>query len=269
VTARAAGARSLTWAAARRDAVAKPALQITALLLGVVVWQLVGEAKPRVVASFTTVLAAGVQLGHDGQLWQVLGRTLGEMAIGYVAALAVGIPLGVVMALNRPVERAADMYLGWLLAIPEIAMIPFFVVAFGVDLAAQVAVVVAFALPVVVKNTLAGLVGVDHSLLEMATSFELNRIQVITKVLLPGALPLIMVGARMGLSRALLGVIGAGFFVQLFGLGGLIYLSETTFNLGVMFFGILVVMILAMAVSVGLQWLDRRLTFWNKDAGSR
>ena len=259
----------MSSAALNREALAKPALQAAALLIGVALWQVVGELKPRVIAPFTTVLSSGVALGQEGQLWQILGRTLGEMGAGYLVALAVGIPLGVLMALNRPVERAADMYVGWLLAIPEIALIPFFIVAFGVDVACQLAVVVAFALPVVVKNTLAGLVTVDQSLLEMATSFELSRLQVISKVLLPGALPMIMVGARLGLGRALLGVIGAGFFVQVSGLGGLIYLSQTTFNLGGMFFGILMVMALGMAASIGLQSVDRRLTFWSRDAGSR
>lgn len=251
-----------------RDALLKPALQIAALLLGIVIWQLVGEAKPRIVAPFTTVLSSGLDLGRSGELRDIIGSTLGEMMLGYLIALAIGVPLGVAMALNPAVERSADMYVGWLLAIPEIALIPFFIVAFGVDLAAQLAVVIAFALPVVVKNTLAGLVSVDSALLEMAVSFEVSRRQIILKVLLPGALPMIMVGARQGLGRALLGVIGAGFFVQVFGLGGLIYLSQTTFRLGSMFFGILMVMIVAMAASIALQAVDRRLTFWNKDAAS-
>ena len=254
--------------AAGRQALLKPALQVAALLLGIVVWQLVGEAKPRIVAPFTTVVMSGISLGHDGQLVSILGSTVGEMLLGYLVALVVGIPLAIAMALNKGVERSADMYVGWLLAIPEIALIPFFIVALGVDLAAQLAVVVAFVLPVVVKNTLAGLVSIDASLLEMAASYEANKLQVVFKLLLPGALPMIMVGARMGLGRALLGVIGAGFFVQVFGLGGLIYLSQTTFNLGAMFFGILMVMILAMAASISLQAVDRRFTFWNKDAGS-
>lgn len=258
--------RSSTSPAA--DTLVKPALQVAALAIGVIVWQLVGFAKPHLVAPFSTVAVTAGQLARSGSIWGPVGQTLGELLLGYLLALAVGIPLGIAMALNRAVEKAADMYLGWLLAIPELAMIPFFIIAFGVGLAAQLAVVVAFALPVIVQNTLAGVVSAQPSVLEMASSFELNRRQVVTKVLVPGALPMILVGARMGLARSLLGVIGAGFFIQLFGLGGMIYYAETTFDLGAMFLSILLVVIIAFAASLAVQAIDRRLTFWKGDAGA-
>lgn len=252
----------------RADALVKPALQLAALTVGVIVWQLVGTAQPHLVAPFSTVALTAGQMARSGSIWSPIGQTLGELLLGYLLALMVGIPLGIAMALNRDVEKAADMYLGWLLAIPELAMIPFFIIALGVGLAAQLAVVVAFALPVIVQNTLAGMMSAQPSVLEMARSFELDRSQVVTKVLVPGALPMIMVGARMGLGRSLLGVIGAGFFIQLFGLGGMIYYYETTFDLGAMFLSILLVVMVAFASSIAVQEIDRRLTFWKGDTGA-
>lgn len=249
----------------------RSAVKAASLAAGIAIWQVVGTWQPHILASFTAMLAGAAIAAHARgplNLGAGVALTLEDMLVGYGVALAVGIPLGVLMGLNRTVQRIADMYLGWMLAIPEIALIPFFIVALGLGTAARLAVVLVFALPVIVQNTLAGVASVSPSWLEMAQGFEASRRQIALKVQLPGALPLVLTGARMGLGRALMGIVSAGFFIQMTGLGGLVYYYQDNFQLGAMFFAILVVVVIGLAASEGIQFIEQRLTRWNRDAAS-
>lgn len=254
--------------AAGRRARLVPALSWLSLLAGAIVWQLVGTLNPHLMAPLTSVLASGVSLAHGGQFWGPVGVTVLDMFIGFAFAFVVGLPLGVGMGLNATTHRIADMYLNWMLSIPEVALIPFFMIAFGLGFGARMAVIFVFALPVIVQNTLAGIVGVSPNLTEMARSFEVGTRAMILKVLVPAALPMILTGARMGLARSLLGIIAAGFFIQLLGLGGQIFYFENTFQLGHMFFAIFMVIVISLLVQSGMERLNARLTHWNRNAAA-
>lgn len=241
------------------------AYEVAALLCGVVVWQIMGMLNPHLVASFTRVLGGGLKLAQKGVLWTDVQVTVVDMLVGFLGAVLIGVPLGCLMGLNQGVNRIAEMYLNWLLAVPEVAFIPFFVILFGLGVESRLMVVFVFALPVIVQNTRAGIVSVSTSLVEMGISFEVPRWDQVVKIFLPGSLPLMLEGIRMGLGRSLMGVVAAGFFIQMAGLGGMVYLFQNNFQLGRMFFGVLCIVIVGLLASRAIQAVNRRLTRWKKD----
>jgi NitT/TauT family transport system permease protein len=237
--------------------------EIGALIVGIGVWEAVGKGYPHLIPPVGQVWSAAVGYSESGALWSQLGDTLRELLIGYAATMVAGVLLGVFMGLSRTAGRIADMYLNWMLSAPEIALIPFFIVVFGFSSLTQLVVVMVFALPVIAQRTVDGVLNVPKDLVEMSRSFEAGRLRTIVHVVLPASLPSIMVAARLGFARALLGVVAAGIFVQEFGLGGQIYFYEQNFDLPSMFTYLVAVVILALAASRGLQWLERRVTHWS------
>jgi len=240
--------------------------ELAALLVGVAAWEAVGRHYPNLIPPASKVWSAGVGFGKTGQLWRELGVTLRDLFIGYAITMAVGVLLGVLMGLSRRFGRIADMYLNWMLSAPEIALIPFFIVVFGFGSNARMVAIAVFALPVIAQRTAEGIINVPKELIDMARSFQVSRLATIRRVILPASLPSIMVAARLGFARALLGVVAAGIFVQQFGLGGQIYYYEQNFDLPSMFVYLFVVIVLALVGSRGIQWLDRRVTHWNTGA---
>lgn len=242
-------------------------VEICSLLAGLVVWELVSRSQPHLLPSVQRIASAARREGASGELWSEVGVTMRDLGVGLVISLSAGLVLGVAAGMSAAVAKAANMYLGWMLAVPEVAMIPFFVAALGYGYTTRLVVVIVFSLPVVVQRVLLGVQRVPRALGDMARSFEVSRSQYIKKVMLPAALPSIMVGVRLGFSRAMLGIVASGIFIQLFGLGGQVYLYEQNFDLARMFLYLLVIIVISLLVTRVIQRIDRMVTHWNKDAG--
>lgn len=242
--------------------------ELSALLVGVAIWEIIGRTKPHVLPSVDHVWSAGVGLSQHGGLWAQIGVTLRDLLIGFAIAMVVGSVLAVLMGLSKVVARVANMYLYWLLAVPEIALIPFIVVAIGYSTKARFAVILIFSLPVITQRIMEGVLNVPSQLLYMSHSFEAGTWRRITRVILPAALPSVMVAARLGFARSLLGVVSAGIFMEEFGLGGQLFLYQQRFALPEMFVFLLAVIIVGVVGTRVIQWLDKRVTSWNVGAAA-
>lgn len=242
-------------------------IEICSLVAGLVVWVFVSHSQPHLLPSLQRIALAARQEGGSGELWSEIAVTMRDLGVGLAVSIAAGLVLGVAMGMSAAVAKAANMYLGWMLAVPEVAMIPFFVAALGYGYTTRVVVVIVFSLPVVVQRVLLGVQRVPRALKDMARSFEASRSQYIKKVMLPAALPSIMVGIRLGFSRAMLGIVASGILIQLFGLGGRVYLYQQNFELARMFLYLLVIIVISLLITRLIQRIDRMVTHWNQDAG--
>lgn len=234
------------------------------LLVGVGIWEAVGATYPRLLPPLN-VLA--VTAWHDviggTALWSSIGGTMLDVAISFSVAMIVGVALGIVMGASQVTSRIANMYLYWLLAVPEIAMVPFYIILFGFGLEARLIIVFVFAIPVITQRVLVGVNAVNPSLKNMARCYELSRMQMLRKVVLPAVVPSIFVGARLGFARAMLGIITAGFFLQLYGLGGAIYNFEQVLAIVQIFVYLGALILISLIITRGIQYLDSRLTPWS------
>lgn len=259
------------WPASANRAAEDPAgvrlrWELAALLAGVGIWEAIGKGYPREVAPPTQVWSTGVTLARTGELGDQLAVTLRDLFIGFAVAMLAGVLLALLMGLSRRIARIADMYLYWLISAPEVALIPFIVVLLGYSGIARFVVIQIFALPVIAQRTMEGVRSVPTSLHDMAGSFEVTSWRRVTRITIPAALPSIMVAARLGFARSILGVVSAGIFMQLFGLGGRIYFYQQQFDLPAMFLYLITVIVLGVAGTRAIQWLDRRVTRWSTSA---
>ncbi|MGH2628777.1 MAG: ABC transporter permease [Anaerolineales bacterium] len=236
---------------------------VLSLLGGIAAWEIAGRTLGLAfLPPFSAVVSAGAELVGSAEVRRHLGVSLVSLTIGFGLAVGLGLPAGAVMGRFRKIEHFFDLYLHALLATPSLIYIPILFAWFGVGRATQMAVIFLYAFFVIVANTMAGVRSGDAGLAEMARSFGAGGRQVFFRVVLPGALPLVMAGLRLGMARAMKGMINGEMFIALMGLGALIRTYGGRFD-SVRVLGVLLLIVTVAVLGVGLvQVLERRLTRW-------
>lgn len=253
--------RRLGAAAWRRGASARPAL--LALLIGACAWEAIGRLwQIPFLPPLSNVLRTTAGLIAGGEILGYLAASMTALLLGYVLAVVAGVTLGLLMGRYRKVEYALDPYINAMLATPKIVLVPVLFALFGMSRSVQVAIVFLSAFFVIVINTMSAIRHVDPSTLEMARSFGASERQLFTKVLLPGSLPLTMAGLRLGMGRAVKGMINAEMLIVVFGLGGLLSAYGDRFDAEGVFAVLLIVVGVALLCSFVVQSIERRVTRW-------
>ena len=201
--------------------------------------------------------------------WQSFLASLGAtvsaafmgFAIGVVCALAIGVLLSQVSVLNR----IADPFITVLTGLPRIALAPLFVLWFGINDVAKIALSFSLVFFIVLINVLAGFQSVDQDLVVMAKSFGAQKRQVVAGVALPASFPVLFAGLRLGVVFSILGVIASEMTASQDGLGlDIVRFGQTLEPNGI--FAALVVLAAAMAVLNGvLRAIESRLLKWVPD----
>jgi NitT/TauT family transport system permease protein len=227
-------------------------------------WELYAtRAKLLLVPTFTGTLRGVGQLILDPKVWKAFLISNQALVVGFGIAAVLGILLGLAAARYRRVEGFVDPYLSILLVTPMAALIPILIMSLGVQsLASRVFLVVVFAIPVVIVNSRAGVRQVDPGLIEMATSFGAGEREIWRKILLPGALPAIMTGVRLGLGRAVTGMVIIELLMVAAGIGGLILNYQGKFQANLLY-GVIVLVVLEALILVSLvRVIEGRVAPW-------
>ena len=239
-----------------------------AVALFLVVWQLLGQfeiVRSDLISYPTEVVATFVRLCANGELGSNALVTLIEFVQGFVPAVVIGIAAGVVLALVRPLRELLDPVLTAIYTAPAIAFIPIIVVWFGVGPGSKIAIVFISAVFPVMINTRVGVNETAEPWLRAVRAFGANRWEVVTKAILPGAVPSIMAGIRLGLGRGIVGVIAAEMYVALAGIGHEIQVYSSAARAAEII--VLVVVIAAfgfLCVSL-LRGVEARMGTWQLD----
>ncbi len=233
----------------------------------VVAFLLLWEWAARVPVSFNfpspwATLTALAALVRSGALLDASFTSLQSLVLGFGSAVVLGVPLGLVMGVVRPVGRVARVYLDLLIALPTAALIPLVILSFGINVASSAVIVFVFSAPFVTMNAYGGVRDVRPGLVEMAWAFDASWGQLFTRIVLPGALPMILAGIRYALSRAFVGLIVAELLLSPFGLGRLIMASRSMFEHDKMFATVLWTLLLAGAALAALARMEARLLRW-------
>jgi ABC-type nitrate/sulfonate/bicarbonate transport system permease component len=242
-------------------------LRLLSLITLGAAWEIAGRTgNARLLPPISKVLSAWFDLLVSGQLFQALGVSLQALTIGFVLSVLFGVPLGLLMGRYRRLEAFLDIYMTALLTVPMISFIPFLVIAFGLGLHSRVWIVFLFAFVIIAINTTAGVRNVDPTLTEMAKSFGAKESELFVKIILPAALPMIMAGIRLGMGRAVLGMVTSEMILAVVGFGAMLMTFSASFNSAALFATILTIVLLAVALLALIQNLDRRLTPWRAAA---
>jgi len=238
-------------------------LRGTSLIAFLALWQ--WAAWVPVSFNFPTPWATLIALVHmvvSGELLQATATSLQSLALGFGVAIVIGVPLGLVMGVARGFGRVARVYIDLLIALPTAALIPLVILSFGISIASSAVIVFVFSAPFITMNAYGGVRDTRPRLVEMARSYGASRLQLFARVVLPSALPMILAGMRLGLSRAFLGLIVAELLLSPFGLGRLIMNSRSMFEHDKMFATVVWTLILSGVALALLAKLEGRLLRW-------
>jgi NitT/TauT family transport system permease protein len=167
----------------------------------------------------------------------------------------------------RLLGRTLEVYANALAATPRVAFVPLIIVLLGLGFEAKVTITFLGAVMPVVISTYAGVLDADGELVEMARSAGASRSQVFRRILLPGALPFIVVGLRLGATIGLISTVVAELYTAVRGLGGLLALYGNTFQMAPYFVVVLLLAAIGTILSHGLRLLEARLAPWRSDGG--
>ena len=237
----------------------------TSVLGGFILWEIVSRSvftNRLIIVPFSTVMITMWNLGRSGELWKNIYASLTEFVVGFFLATVAGVFLGFLTGTSKRAREYLEPLISALYATPLVALIPFYIVVFGIQLASKVALVFTIAVFPIVINTQAGILSVERNLLEVASSFRASRLQIFFKVQIPAAIPFVISGLRLGVGRALTGVVVAEFFFATAGLGFMISIASQNFDTARVLLGVLIFS-LAGVVAIGfLQRLEKRMAPW-------
>jgi NitT/TauT family transport system permease protein len=212
--------------------------------------------------TFSETAVALFHLVGTEALWKALWVSNQALVIGYAAALLAGLPIGVWMGASPVIGRIAGVYLTIMLMTPTAALIPLILIAVGLNTGARAIVVFLFSVPFVVLNTRAGMTEVDRSLVEMARAFCATRWQILWRAVIPATLPAMIVGARVGLSRAFTGMVMVELLLIAVGLGRLILDFQARYEAASLYAVIVVMLLEAALLMKATRWLEGYIMPW-------
>jgi NitT/TauT family transport system permease protein len=192
----------------------------------------------------------------DGTLITAFAITLQPLVIGLLASVFIGVTIGVAMGLNRLVEWLGAPVFIIAQSAPLAALIPILTFAYGIGLASKVLTVCIMAMPVIVLNSLNAVRHTPASLIEMGQAFLGSRSQLILKIILPAAAPVIFAGLRLGCAAGFIGVILAELLITPTGIGDIITYNQSIAEYSKMYAAIFSIIVFSVLFIEALEWIE-------------
>ena len=234
--------------------------------LTVIAFLAIWEIAPRagmVDASYTSqpsrVIAAGLEIVSTGGFLHDVVVSLSEFAIGFAFAIGIGVPLGLLLGRFPLLRYLLDPPIMAIYATPHLALLPIVVVWLGIGMQSKIAVAFVGGVIPILVNSMAGVRGVERSWVVAARSFCAGKWDVFVKVILPASLPSVILGIRLGLSRAVLGVVVGEMYQSQAGVGNEIMRYGSEFRTDYLLFEVLLVSLFGLTATSAVRALEEKL----------
>lgn len=214
---------------------------VVSISILVVIWQLVyatGKYEPSLLPSPMDVLSSMKELLEDGTLFLHIKVSMTRFLIGYTTASISAIVLGLILGWYQKLWAFIDPIVQVLRPVSPIAWFPFIVLWFGIGDAPAIVIIFIAAFFTVLLSTVNGVSKVDPVYLKVAQTFELNQLQLLTKIVLPAAFPMIANGLHMALGSAWIFLVAGEMVGAQSGLGYLIIDARNSLRLDLVLAGI-------------------------------
>jgi NitT/TauT family transport system permease protein len=209
-------------------------------------WEIAGRVPVSFAfPTFTETIAAFWVLLVDGTMFVAYVETLKPLVVGVLISAFVGVGIGLAIGLSRMSDWLLSPVFVVMQTAPLAALIPLLVMIYGIGLTSKVAVVLIMAMPVIVLNTSGAVRNTPVSIIEMAQAFLGTKRDVIFKVILPAASPIIFAGLRLGVSAGFIGAILAELKITPTGVGDIITYSRSIADYPSMYAAIMSIILLA------------------------
>ncbi len=247
-------------------------LALCSPLVLLLVWEIaaqVGWLNRQFFPPPSSILGTFLVLWERGVITSALWATTQRVVVGFAFGAIPAIALGLVLGLSRPLRLALLPVANILYSLPKIAILPLVLLIFGIGETSKIVVTAISVFFLVLLNTVAGVQGIDRLLFDVARDFGANRWQAYRTVALPGALPLVLAGCKLGLGFALIVVVGTEFVAAgaREGVGVLIWESWQVLNIEAMYVGLILTAIVGWALNLIIDEIEVGLLPWRAEHG--
>lgn len=246
----------------------KWAIMIRGLILPVsvlILWQIAGTFELISKTLLPTPLAIGrafIDLLASGELFQHLQISVYRAAVGFLLGGGLGLLLGIISGLFRRAEETLDPTVQMLRMIPHLAITPLFILWFGFGEFSKILLIAKGAFFPLYVNTFLGIRNADSKLFDVARILEFNRWKQITKLVIPAAMPNVLLGLRLSLGVAWLGLVVAELMGSSEGVGYLIMDARQFSQTEIVFVGIIIFAVVGKATDSLVRLLEKKLLKW-------
>jgi ABC-type nitrate/sulfonate/bicarbonate transport system permease component len=209
----------------------------------------------------TGIIQAGINEVQLERFWVDVRFSFTEFILGYLLAIVLAIPIGLASGWYRRLQYVLDPWFNFLNSLPRFALLPVIVIWVGLGIQSKIAVVFLGAFFAIVIPTVQGVRTVDRRFVDVATSFGSSRAKMFREVVLPATVPFIVTGLRLGVARALIGVVTAELYAANDGLGVMIKKASEQFQTDRLLFGVL---IFTFAGIIGVELIRRFETYFQR-----
>lgn len=234
---------------------------------GLVLWEVLTRLlleNELLIPPFSSVMASLWTLTTSGKLNAHLEATLLEFACGFSTACVIGVVLGYFMGMHKWFDELMDPWVAALYSIPIIAIVPIIIIWFGIGMLSKIIVVFKITVVAIMLNTAAGIKNLDPVWLELAKSMRLSSWQTTYKIRFPAAFPYIVTGMRLGVGRALLGVIVAELLASNAGLGYLLRDASETWDSPKLFVTVILLAAMGLISFHLIKKMEQRIAPWRQ-----
>jgi ABC-type nitrate/sulfonate/bicarbonate transport system permease component len=251
--------------ARRRDRLISVASPVGLLLA----WELAAQLHFIDVRFFpapSSIIRALVITAQSGELWENTTISLQRLVLGFLLGGIPALVLGIVMGLSRPLRAVFDPLISATYPIPKSSILPLILLIFGLGEMSKVMMVAIGVFYPIAINATAGVLQINKVYLDVGQSFKANRWETFRTIALPGALPFIMTGVKLGAGLGLILIAIAEMVGAKSGIGYMIWSAWETFSVERMYVGLFVIAIIGFVMNLGLNELERWVIPWKADS---
>jgi NitT/TauT family transport system permease protein len=250
----------------------KKVLGSISVALFLVLWELVGNTfqliNPMFMSAPSLIWKAAAQLFGSGEIWNDLRVSGTELLGGYLLAVFFAIPFGIMTGWYKKMSAIFDPFINAMNATPRVALLPLVIIWLGIGILSKVGIIFLGAVFPMLINTRDGVKTTPLSLLNAARSFGASEWMVFKTVVLPSTVPFILTGLRLGVGRAIVGVMVGELYAATAGIGFMITVAGATFQTDKVFVGVFIFALSGMISMELLTRIERRFDKWRPKVGA-
>jgi len=206
-----------------------------------------------------------VRLAESGELWTNTWASLQRLFWGALIGMIPALVLGLLVGLYRPVRAIVEPLVASTYPVPKSAILPLILLIFGLGEASKIAMVAIGVFYPVLINAAAGVREINRIYLDVGQNFQASRWQVFFTIALPGSLPLVMTGIKLGVGMGLILIAIAEMIGAKSGLGYMIWNAWEVLSVETMYVGLLMIALLGFLFTFALNELERWIIPWKSD----
>ncbi|AZV80166.1 ABC transporter permease subunit [Parasedimentitalea marina] len=236
---------------------------MSSLLVWGLLWEVVGQlGMTFFIPPLSDVFVTLFEIIGTPAFLKALSETAQAFCAGVFFSVAIGIPVGILMGRSRLLDELLLPWVNIFVSAPLTALVPVLMVLFGFGMKSIIITTTLFGIWIIILNTRAGVRQINRSLVEMATSFGASPMDAFLKVYFWAALPEILGGVRIGVIRAVKGVIIGQLLISIVGFGALFELYASNFLMSHFWAVLIVLFTLAFSISEFLGYLEKKVAYY-------